>query len=186
MQNLDLFLLFCRKLQLLGIDYMVTGSVATILYGEPRLTHDIDIVIFVKHFDPEKFAQAFPFDDFYCPPPEVLHVESRRQQRGHFNLIHHETGFKADIYIAPHDSFYQWAFENINSIPIGEESIRVAPPEYVLINKLTYFREGGSHKHLDDIRGMIERSENNLDWQIIEAEAARRGLQKELKELSCK
>lgn len=36
----DLFLIFTRRLQALGAPYMVTGSVAGTLYGEPRVTHD--------------------------------------------------------------------------------------------------------------------------------------------------
>lgn len=41
----DLVLLFTRPLDALGIAYMVTGSVAGILYGEPRVTHDVDVVV---------------------------------------------------------------------------------------------------------------------------------------------
>jgi hypothetical protein len=77
---------------------MITGAVASIIYGEPRLTNDIDLVINMKPDDVETFADAFPIEDFYCPPPEVIKLEIGRSQRGHFNLIHHETGFKADIY----------------------------------------------------------------------------------------
>ena len=90
MQDHDIFLLYCDKFSSLGIEYMVTGSVASILYGEPRLTHDIDMVLSVKELDGRAFSLEFPIDDFYCPPVEVLMIESRRVQRGHFNLIHHE------------------------------------------------------------------------------------------------
>lgn len=41
----NVFLLFVRRLNSLGIRYMVTGSVASIAYGEARLTHDVDIVV---------------------------------------------------------------------------------------------------------------------------------------------
>ncbi len=180
MRDLELFLLFCRKLRQLDINYMVSGSVASILYGEPRLTHDIDIVILLDQFDAIAFSQAFPLKDFYCPPPEILTIESRRRQRGHFNLIHHDTGFKADIYIAPDDAFYYWAFQHTSNIPLGEETIRVAPAEYVIVSKLSYYREGRSEKHLADIRGILEHSEGTLDWKVIEAESANRGLLEEL------
>ena len=33
------FLIFTRKFHELGIPYMVSGSVAAIFYGEPRLTN---------------------------------------------------------------------------------------------------------------------------------------------------
>ena len=34
----------------------------------------------------------------------------------------------------------------------------LAPPEYVIVRKLEYFNEGGSDKHLRDIRGMLDVS----------------------------
>jgi hypothetical protein len=48
MPEVELFLLFVRPLQLAGIRYIVTGSVASIFYGEPRLTLDVDLVVFLN------------------------------------------------------------------------------------------------------------------------------------------
>lgn len=180
MQGLELFLFFTEKFSSLGIKHIVTGSVATILYGEPRLTHDIDIVIWIDDLDVEKFSAAFPLEEFYCPPAEVLKVESHRTQRGHFNLIHHETGFKADVYFASKTPFYSWAFDKAQNISLGENrNISVAPPEYVLVNKLSFYREGGSEKHLADIRGMINAGQE-FDWSVVESEIEKRGLVDEL------
>ena len=47
----ELFLLFVRPLNRANIRYMVTGSVAAIFYGEPRLTHDVDLVAFLNEAD---------------------------------------------------------------------------------------------------------------------------------------
>jgi len=44
----NLFKIFTVRLNKMGIRYMVTGAVAAIIYGEPRLTHDIDLVIELK------------------------------------------------------------------------------------------------------------------------------------------
>ena len=44
----DLFHIFVKRLNCLGIRYMITGSVASMIYGEPRLTHDIDFVIEIQ------------------------------------------------------------------------------------------------------------------------------------------
>jgi hypothetical protein len=41
----DLLLIYIRRLNGLGVPYMVTGSVAGIVYGEPRVTHDVDLVV---------------------------------------------------------------------------------------------------------------------------------------------
>ena len=41
----NLFHIFINPLNHLDIRYVVTGAVAAIIYGEPRLTHDIDLVV---------------------------------------------------------------------------------------------------------------------------------------------
>ena len=45
MQELSLYQLFTERLNSKKIPYAVTGSVASIIYGQPRMTHAIDIVI---------------------------------------------------------------------------------------------------------------------------------------------
>jgi hypothetical protein len=180
MHELDQFLLFTQKFNELGIPFMVTGSVATILYGEPRLTHDIDIVLYIREFNAKAFNEKFPLEEFYCPPEEVLILESRRNVGGHFNIIHHETGFKADVYIATENEFYKWAFDHSQLIQIKDDiSLRIAPPEYVIVNKLSFFREGGSAKHIDDIKGVIAAG-TEVSWEVVRREASQRGLLSQL------
>ncbi len=68
----DLIELFVARLNAIGAHYLVTGSVAATLYGEPRATHDIDLVVDLSAEHRATLATAFPADDFYVPPPEVL------------------------------------------------------------------------------------------------------------------
>ena len=148
------FLIFTRKFKELGIRYMVSGSVAATFYGEPRMTNDVDIIVFMDASDAAKLEAAFPGDEFYCPPLEIIRIEIARSQRGHFNLIHHDTGFKADIYPMC-DTLHRWGLSHSRTVSIGEDSLIVAPPEYVIVRKLQFFREGGSQKHLRDISRML-------------------------------
>src|SRR5262249_60110181 len=127
------------RLERLGIPYFVTGSMAGILYGEPRLTHDVDIVVALALRDVQRFIAAFPLDEFYCPPEDVLAIEVRREQRGHCNLIHHDSGFKADIYIA-FDELHRWALAHRRSITLDGLNVSVAPVEYVILRKLGVVR----------------------------------------------
>ena len=71
-------------------------------------------------------------------------------------------------------------FSHVGEIALGTEAIRVAPPEYVIISKLAYYREGRSEKHLGDIRGMVQRGDATIDWATVTAEAERKGLTREL------
>jgi hypothetical protein len=142
---------------------MVTGSVASIIYGEPRMTHDIDLVLELHFENVGNFVSLFPQEEFYCPPQEVIKTEIARETRGHFNVIHHETGFKADIYPAGQEELHKWAMANRKRIKIGQSEMSIAPPEYVIIRKLQYYKEGGSTKHLRDINRMSELSSESID-----------------------
>lgn len=169
MQPRELFALFTEPLERIGVPYFVTGSVASLIYGEPRMTHDIDLVVTLRDADVERLTAAFPDVDFYRPPSEVMQVELRRPAHGHFNIIHHATGFKADVYLTGTNSLHAWAFQHRRRVDEGGSAFWLAPPEYVILRKLQYFREGGSSKHLRDIRGMLAQSGGAID----EAELSR-------------
>jgi len=176
----NLFAVFTDRLEQIGVRYMVTGSVAGMLYGEPRLTHDVDVVVeLVDDAQAEALVAAFPDDEFYCAPLEIVLVEARRAQRGHFNIIHHETGFKADIYLAGDDAYHREALQRRRALDLEGTRLQVAPPDYVIVRKLEYFREGGSIKHLDDIRAMLRVSGEDMDRDALEKTIAARGLHAE-------
>lgn len=103
-------------------------------------------------------------------------MEVLRGHRGHFNIIHHATGFKADMYIAGRDPLHRWALQHTRSLVLGATTLRVAPPEYVIVRKLEYFREGQSHKHVGDIARMLEQLGTKLDRVALEEMIAERGL----------
>ena len=151
MPEANLFLLFTQRLNALGVAYMVSGSVAVIVYGEPRLTHDVDLIVVLDREHIAKLAEVFPSAEFYCPPTEVIAVEAAREQRGHFNIIHHETGFKADVFLNGRDPLHAWGLARARRLEVEGQALVVAPPEYVILRKLEYYREGGSEKHLRDI-----------------------------------
>ena len=171
----ELCLLFVRPLNHLGVRYVISGSVAAMLYGEPRLTHDVDFVVFLRGDDIARLPQVFSASAFYLPPPEVIALEVAREQRGHFNVIHAETGFKADFYTSGRDELHAWAFRHARRIEYRGETVSVAPPEYVIVRKLEYYREGGMEKHLRDIRAMMAVSEAHWNRSEMGGWGARGG-----------
>lgn len=172
----DLFLLFVRPLNRAGIRYVISGSVAAIFYGEPRLTHDVDFVVFLNAGDVQQLLAVFPATEFYLPPLETMLAETGREQRGHFNLIHRDTGFKADLYPTGRDELNAWAFRGKRPVEYEGETIVLAAPEYVIVRKLEYFREGHADKHLRDIRAMLAVSGGQLDRAALNEWIQRRGL----------
>ena len=167
--------LFVAPLARLGLPYMVTGSIASMLYGEPRLTLDLDLVVEIDAERAALLLAEFPEAEFYGPPLEVARAEASRDTRGHFNLIHHATGVKADVYIAANDPLHRWGLAHRRRVAIESGQLALAPPEYVIIRKLEFWREGGSEKHLRDVRGMLAAN-IELDRVFLDAELTLRGL----------
>ncbi len=174
MHDPDLIALFVVPLETAGIPYLVSGSVATAIYGEPRNTLDIDLAVFPAPDQMEQFRVCFPESEFYLPPVEVIALECRRTARGHFNIIHHATGLKADIYPSRNHPCLPWALEHQQRISTPSGEVSLAPPEYVILHKLDFFREGGHQKHLRDIAGVINQQE--LDLPFLNQATAQLGL----------
>lgn len=183
MQEPDLFLVFLEPLNRAAFRYMVTGSVAGIVYGEPRVTHDVDLVVELDAHRIDDFVVLFPADEFYCPPKAVIGTEIRRDTRGHFNLIHHASGFKADVYPVGRDPLHVWAMGRRRDTEIGGMQVWLAPPEYVILRKLQFYQEGGSDKHLRDIHSMLEMSASAIDRDELEARVVQLGLTSVWREL---
>jgi hypothetical protein len=101
--------LFAARLEAIGVPYMITGATAAIFYGQPRVTNDLDVVVSLDDAGRSALLREFSEAEFYVPPESVIRAEQARTQRGHFNLIHLESGFKADVYLAGDDALHAWA-----------------------------------------------------------------------------
>src|SRR5438105_4092925 len=115
----DLLQLFVKPLNEAGARYLVSGSIAAMLYGEPRVTHDIDLVVALSRKHIEQLPLIFPPPEFYVPPlPVILSAEAGRG--GSFNIIHADSGLKADLYFTGRDELHAWAFRNTRQYSVGD------------------------------------------------------------------
>ena len=158
----------------LGIPYLVTGSVAAMAYGEPRLTNDIDIVAEVVENQIPLLVASFPAEDYYISA-EMIREAIR--QRSQFNIIHPTSGLKVDVIIRRDTPFDQSRFQRVRRIhPAPSYEANFAAPEDVIIKKMEYYSEGGSEKHLRDITGMLLTSAGEIDRHYITHWAVTLGL----------
>lgn len=147
------------------IQYIVTGAMASVAYGEPRLTNDIDIVAAVTMEHIPGLLNAFPPDDFYLSE-EAIKDAIRHQ--GQFNIIHPSSGLKVDVIIKKDTEFDRSRFNRIRRIQPNESyKANFALPEDVIIKKMEYYKEGGSEKHLRDIAGILKISGEMVDKDYI-------------------
>lgn len=158
----------------LGIPYLVTGSVAAMAYGEPRLTNDIDIVAEIAVDHVAELVAAFPADEFYVDEETIREAISDRSQ---FNIIHPGSGLKVDVIIRQDTPFDNSRFGRIRRIhPAESYQANFAAPEDVIIKKMEYYKEGGSEKHLRDITGILKITGEEVDRRYIAEWAHRLGL----------
>ncbi len=149
----------------LQIPYLVTGAVASMAYGEPRLTNDIDIVaaIFERHIP--GLLKAFPEDEFFITEDMVREAIKNQSQ---FNIIQPASGLKVDVIIKKNTPFDTSRFNRKRRLSPSESyQADFAAPEDVIIKKMEYYKEGGSEKHLRDITGILKISGDEVDRDYI-------------------
>lgn len=147
------------------IPYFVTGSVASMAYGEPRLTNDIDVVAEIREAHIPGLLAAFPADAFYLSEDAVR--EAIRMQ-GQFNIIHPGSGLKVDVILPKDTPFDRSRFARVRTVrPAESYEAAFASAEDVIIKKMEYYRAGGSDKHLRDIAGILKISGDGIDEAYI-------------------
>lgn len=144
----------------------------------------MDLVVFLRAGDIVRLSEAFPAPDFYVPPADVIAAEVARPGGGQFNIIHVPSALKADFHTVSRDDFEAWAFRHVRQHTIDGQPVRVAPPAYVILRKLEFHRQGGSEKHLRDIRAMLRISGDLLDRSALENWARIRGVEAAWRQLS--
>ncbi len=159
---------FVRPLVASELQFFITGGVATILYGEPRFTRDIDLVLAIRPSDADRFLSLWPEAEYYAPPAEAFVAESSRLRHGHFNVAHIESGLVADCYVAGDDPLHLWAFERVVHFDLEGLRVPVAPIEYVIARKLSYFAQSGSTRHLEDIARMLRVQSDAVDHGALQ------------------
>jgi hypothetical protein len=161
-------------LENLHIPYLVTGSVAAMAFGEPRMTNDIDIVAAVGYEHVGGLMAAFPEEEFYISEDAIRDAVRHQTQ---FNIIHPASGMKIDIIIRKKTRFNDSRFSRIRRIKAGENfETNFAAPEDIILMKMQYYRDGGSEKHLRDISGILKISGPEIDKDYIALWAERLNL----------
>jgi len=160
-------------LEAMGVAYLIWGGVAAALYGEPRFTQDMDLVLRLDERQGETLARLLAQDGYY------VSLEAIRQavpSHLHFNAIHLETGIKVDFSVVGPDSLIAWAFEHAQRQPFDEARLATfMPPEAVILAKMRAYLATGLDRHRRDIEGILRVSGPNLDMDYIGLAAARQG-----------
>ena len=157
-----------QTLEVLKIPYAIGGSMASTAHGRIRTTMDVDIVAQVqeRHVDPLVLALGA---DFYA---DAAMMQQAIAHRSSFNLIHLETMFKVDIFVAKERPFdqQQIARRQPQVLEPPDHIAYVASPEDVILAKLEWYRQGGevSERQWQDIQGILDVQGERLDRAYLQ------------------
>jgi hypothetical protein len=158
----------------LGIDYMMSGSLVSSLQGEPRSTHDIDIVVAIRPSSVKPLAAAFPPPDYYLTEESVLNA---LRTNGLFNLIDVNSGDKVDFWMLTDQPFDLSRFRRKRIEDVLGMRLAVSTPEDTILQKLHWAREsGGSDKHIIDALRVYEVQYGLLDLEYLRSWARTLGV----------
>ena len=148
------------------IPFMLTGSLVSSIQGEPRSTHDIDIIISIRPSDIQGIVQAFPAEEFYLDQESIAQA---LKNQGMFNVIDLQEGDKVDFWMLTSDPFDQTRFSRRHAEELFGMHVMVSTPEDTILVKLHWcVLSGGSEKQFVDALRVYEVQKEKLDIAYIE------------------
>jgi hypothetical protein len=154
-----------------GIPYMLTGSLASSLQGEPRTTHDIDLVVDISPADVGLVTRALSGPHIYLDGRAVDEATRRLHM---FNLIDSASGDNADFWLLTDEPFDRERFARRVLVDALGLRLNVCTPEDTILMKLRWSAQaGGSEKQLNDALRVYELQVGALDEGYLDEWAAR-------------
>lgn len=161
-----------RIFESLGIQYYVTGGIASTTYGEPRFTIDLDLVINVSGEALYPLVAALEADGFYVSGVEDA-VSGRMKI---LQITDQETIARADLVIAGTEPWDPVKFQRRQLV----NGISFASPEDVVLSKLRWGQRSQSEKQWRDALGILKVQGAALDFEYMRQWATTLGVEEEL------
>jgi hypothetical protein len=166
-------LLVIDVLEQLNIPYVVVGSLASTQHGTTRSTLDSDLVVRLNTAQVPLLMSRLQ-DAFYADENMALNAIRTKSS---FNLIHLESMFKVDIFIAKDEVFDRNQIERRVPRSVAKDldrEIYILSAEDTILAKLRWYRKGGeqSERQWRDVVSVVKVQGERLDFEYLNNMAA--------------
>lgn len=165
-----------KRLDKIGIKYMLVGSMALVHYAMPRATVDIDIVVEISPENIDKFIAEFE-SDYYIP---INRAKQAARRKGMFNLLNNQTILKIDCVVLKESEFEKNAFARRRKVDYaGEFEVWIIGREDLILSKLNWAKITKSERQMLDVASIIR---NGFDEDYVEKWARKLGVENLLRD----
>jgi hypothetical protein len=169
LSQVDVLAEVSKRLEAIGIAYMLTGALAQNYYAVERMTADVDIVVDLEMEDVPRLLEEFQ-TDYYVSRESVL---SAVQNRSQFNLIHLECVIKVDCIVTKKSEYAEIAFGRRQPAEVAGAHTFVVSKEDLILSRLLWTKRSESERQLHDLRGLLS---TGYDDAYVESWAGRLGV----------
>lgn len=164
-----------------GVEYAITGSIASSIHGEPWTSMDVDLVVTMSPADAVRVAKRLS-GPIYADA-EMLRDAAARHSMA--NLFDPATGYKVDLSaLAPTPYHAELMRRRVRMThPAEHVSFWIVSPEDIILMKLVWRIDSRSTKQWSNALGVAKVQGNRLDWAYLHRWANELGVTDDLEHL---
>ena len=158
----DLLCEIAKILKDLKIPYVITGGFAVAVWGRPRFTSDIDIIVELLDKNIEQLSKRL----FAIDKDSYLSISAARNAlvtKREFNFIHSNTGMKVDFWVRNTD-FDKEKIQRAVRKKLKRQIVNFVSPEDLILSKLLWYKKNKSDREIEDIRSVLRFSKVDLNY----------------------